>query len=79
MTYVPSSKRSVLCPIWLSLSECNLVDEGIHTYRLIQVFIPHIVDCASRPPHDEGSYPEQTDVGQRGSYRCFDSIRSHED
>lgn len=35
------------------------------TDRLVQVPIPHIINRASRTPHDESTSTKQRDVGQR--------------
>ena len=47
------------------------------TYALVQVPVPHIVDGAPCPAHDERAEPKQTNVRQGRRERGLQRVRRH--
>jgi hypothetical protein len=48
-----------------------------HTNSLVQIFIPHIIDCAPCSSHDERSKTKQAKIREWHAYGGLCSIRSH--
>lgn len=71
--YVSFCEWSILrsCFPAAALENASQWDLESRTNSLIKSSVPHVVDGATSAPHDECTYPKQTEIGQRCREGCL--------